>query len=262
MGDRPVNRPEHTQNESQTQKTRPRIQGPRGARSAQGRQNHPANRQGFRPPPGAGPRRNKNGSTLSSKPCHSSPLPSISGAMPPALVNNAGLPGSTLARSTYSSRPSASTTTRNSSPSMPTTSPSPASQNSVSNTSPATYRENHASGRGRPARPRAVRRLTGCSNPCLQASRWGGSCLADRSGLPVRNLCCKNGKIASRVFFCRGFYFAVWLFWGELPVIMAGYPTPRILAFRTNPYGSTASRRHENCKLRDGDGLQPIQGRR
>ena len=32
---------------------------------------------------------------------------------------------------------------------------------------------------------------------------------------------------------------------------MAGCPTPRILVFRTNPYGSKVGRRHENCKLRD-----------
>ena len=32
---------------------------------------------------------------------------------------------------------------------------------------------------------------------------------------------------------------------------MAGYRTPRILAFRANPYGSKAGRRHGNCKFRD-----------
>jgi magnesium chelatase family protein len=32
---------------------------------------------------------------------------------------------------------------------------------------------------------------------------------------------------------------------------MAGYPTPRILVFRTDSYGSGAGRRHENCKFRD-----------
>ncbi|MEI6178408.1 MAG: hypothetical protein WCS43_16065 [Verrucomicrobiota bacterium] len=32
---------------------------------------------------------------------------------------------------------------------------------------------------------------------------------------------------------------------------MAEYRTPRILVFWTNPYGSRAGRRHENCKFRD-----------
>ena len=32
---------------------------------------------------------------------------------------------------------------------------------------------------------------------------------------------------------------------------MAGCPTPRILVFRTNPYGSRVGRRHENCRFCD-----------
>jgi len=69
---------------------------------------------------------------------------------------------------------------------------------------------------------------------------------ADRSGSGLRNLSFKNGKITS-----RGFFLANFLFRPQFPVIMAGYPTPRIPDFRVNPYGSRAGRRHENCKLRD-----------